>query len=894
MSRPGAVRLWLLLALLVSATLGLQQLSRQGMMGASLYSGQSLEAGIQVLHDPGGRMQVHDAQRAFAAGRFHAPDSEELSFRYSSDAIWLTTTAANAGNAPQQRYLEIGPPRLEDVRLYLPRPEGGMREIRNGLKVPVVAREIPSRQLVAALELPAQSEQRLFIRIKSRNSMLVEVRLWEPARFLVTARHMDLLNGLQFGALLLFALYAFTAAAAMRERAYLYFGITLLSYAAYDISILQYGHQYLWPEAPEWSLRSPGCMLSVSIFGLGMVVASLLETRTRFPRWDRALRALALCGLLLVLPLALGDYGAWVQRLNLVGLLQLLVTIGVTLQAVVVGTRGAALLLGAFLLLWFSSLLRVGQILGWLPQSILSEYSQGWAMVVAGLLMAMTQADRVRRLAAEREATRRELVQAQVRAREQAEREVAERTRELEQARDEAEASSRAKSAFLTQLSHELRTPLHSILGHGGLIAADAKDAATQRHVGAIQRSGRHLLALIDDLLEQARGEVGGRQPELQPLLLRHFLESVAEETRELARNHGARLETRLGADLPPAIRADSMRLRQVLINLIANACRHGGAGHITLEAESVAGASGGRRLRIRVRDDGKGIAPGDRERIFEPFEQADRQGVRPGLGLGLAISRQLVTMMGGTLTLEAGEGGACFLIELTPDEVDPPARRPSLPAASRRYAGPVRRLLVVDDIADNRELLGAMLVAMGFETVGVADATAALTALAEGGFDAVLTDQIMPGMDGWALLAEARRRGCGLPFLLLSAALPDTPAGGGATPGFAAMLLKPVDPGPLADALGRCLGLAWRHEAGAPATVAATLVAPSAAAIARLLAAAGDGLVSDIEDWVEQVLVEEPAAREFALAVREAVRRVDFEAISRLCGVDPHAVHAR
>lgn len=891
MNRPDAVRLWLLLALLVSVTLGLQHLARKGMMGAGLYSGQSLEAGMQVLHDPDGRLDVLAAQRAFAAGRFRVPESEELSFRYSRDAIWLTTTVANPGDKPLQRYLEIGPPRLEDVRLYLPRPEGGMREIRNGLKVPMVARTIPSRQLVAALELPAQSEQRLYIRIQSRNSMLVEVRLWESVRFLEAARHMDLLNGLQFGALLLFALYAFATAAALREPAYVYFGIMLLSYAGYDVSIMQYGYQYLWPGSPDWSLRSPGCMLSASIFGLGMVVASLLETRRRFPHWDRALRILAWSGLLLVLPLALGDYRFWVQWLNYVGLLQLLVTIGVTLQAVFVGTRGAALLLGAFLLLWFSSLLRVGQILGWLPQSILSEYSQGWSMVLGGLLMAMTQADRVRRLDAEREVARRELVQAQVSAREQAEREVAERTRELELAKDAAEASSRAKSVFLTQLSHELRTPLHSILGHGGLVAAAAGDAATQRHVDAIQRSGRHLLALIDDLLEYARGEAGRGQPALQPLVLRDFLESVAEETRELAHSNGARLATRFDAELAPAIRADSMRLRQVLINLIANACRHSGAGHITLEAESVPVAAGARRLRIRVRDDGKGIAPCDRDRIFEPFEQADRQGVRPGLGLGLAISRQLVTMMGGTLTLEPGDSGACFLIELTPDEVDPPELRPGLPAASRRYAGPARRLLVVDDVADNRELLGAMLAAMGFETVDVGDGAAALAALAEGGFDAVLTDQIMPGMDGWALLAEARRRGCGLPFLLLSAALPETPAGGGPIPGFAAMLLKPVDSGSLADALGRCLGLAWRHDAGAPATAA--LVAPSSPALARLLAAAGDGLVSDIEDWVEQVLVEEPAAREFALAVREAVRRVDFGAISRLCGVEPRAAHA-
>lgn len=892
MSARAAVRLWLLLALLVSITLALQHLARQGMMGAGLYSGQSLTPSVQVLRDADGRLDLTGAQRAFLAGRFQPPAGDDLAFSYTQDAIWLTVAVSNASGQPLERYLEVGPPRLEDVRLYLPQPGGGLNEIRNGLHVPVVARLIPSRQIVVPLVLPPHSAQRFYLRIASRNSMLVELRLWEPTRFLETARHMDLLNGLQFGALLLFALYAFAAAGTMGERAYFYFGVTLLAYAAYDISILQYGYQYLWPASPEWSLRSPGCVLSAAIVGLGMVVASLLETRARFPRWDRALRGVALGALLLILPLALGDYRFWVQGLNYLGLAQLLFTIGVTLQAVLVGTRGAALLLGAFLLLWFSSLLRVGQILGWLPNNILSEYSQGWSMVLGGLLMAMTQADRVRRLDDEREQARRELVLAQVAAREQAERAVAERTRELEQARDAAEASSRAKSAFLTQVSHELRTPLHSILGHSGLVAADAGDPETQRRVGAIQRSGRHLLALIDELLAYARGESGRQQPEQEPLALHEFLESVADETRELARKHGATLDTRLGAGLPRVIRGDAVRLRQVLINLIGNACRHSGGRHIVLEAEAGPCDGGRPRLRLRVRDDGRGIAVADRERVFEPFEQAGGEGAHPGLGLGLAISRQLMGLMGGTLVLEPATTGSSFLAEFAPEALDPPVlAAPPAMATARRYSGPVRRLLVVDDLADNRELVSATLAGLGFEVASAGSGAAALEALAAGRFDAVLTDRIMPEMDGWALLAEARRRGHAMPFLLLSAAVEESPVAGSTLPGFAATLPKPVEAPRLADALARCLGLVWRHEQPA-ASASTALVPPSAAARARLLAAVRDGLVSDMEDWVEQVLAEEPAARDFAFAVRDAVRRVDLEAIRRLLEAAAAPVH--
>lgn len=886
MNRPATVRMWLLLALLVSATLGLQQLARKGAMGAGLYSGQSLEAGVQVLHDPDGRLDIAAIHREFGAGHFVPPPSEDLRLGYSADAIWLTFVVSNPERQALDRFLEIGPPRLEDVRLYVPEA-GGYREIRTGLRVPVATRMLPSRQLVVPLRLPANSQQRLFVRIASRNAMLVELRLWDPMRFLETARHMDLLNGLQFGALLLFALYAFAVAGAMGERAYFYFGITLLSYAAYDISVLQYGYQYLWPASPDWSVRSPGCVLGVSIFGLGMVVASLLETRARFPHWDRVLRGLALAGLVLVTGMLVGDYRKWVQLLNYVGLAQLLATIAVALQAVFLGTRGAALLLGAFLLLWFTSLARIGQIIGWLPHSILSEYSQGWSMVVGGLLMAMTQADRVRRLDAEREEARRELVLAQVSAREQAEREVAERTRELEQARDAAEASSRAKSAFLAQLSHELRTPLHSILGYGALLRAEADDAESQRRLDAIRRSGQHLLQLIDGLLDYARGEAGRLQLELQPLRLRPFLESVLEETRGLASQQGMTLEADYGAGLPEALRLDGTRLRQVLLNLIANAARHSHGRRILLSVRSEAPVKSGQmRISIAVCDDGVGILAADRERIFHPFEQGTDGQAGKGLGLGLSISRQLVTLMGGEIVLEPRERGACFRITLDAELIDPPGAEATRAAPSpARPAGPRRRLLVVDDESDSREVVAGMLEGMGFDVLQASSGEAALALLGREAVDLVLTDRRMPGMEGPALLEAARTRGLRQPFVLVTALAGE---GDGKTDvGFAATLAKPLSVAALASTLGRVLGLAWQ-QAVPPVPVAMSgaqagaeaWVRPSPALLEELRAAAEQGRISDIEDWVEHVILAEPGCAGFAQDVRVAVRRLDLAGI--------------
>lgn len=269
-----------------------------------------------------------------------------------------------------------------------------------------------------------------------------------------------------------------------------------------------------------------------------------------------------------------------------------------------------------------------------------------------------------------------------------------------------AEASSRSRSAFLTQLSHELRTPLHSILGYSGLMRAEADTPEAQRRLDAIQRSGRHLLILIIDLPDFAQ-------------------------------------------TLPPQM--------------------------------------------------------------------------------------------------------------------------------PRRHAGPARRLLVVDDKRENRELLTDLLQQQGFIVVASDSAGKALARLSREAFDLVLTDLRMPGMDGREFLLEARRRGVTQPFIVVSALTPELSPSPEGQADFAAWLVKPVNPERLASVLARTLGLA---RVQGPVVTGAPPARPSGRALEALRAAAGEGRISDIEDWVEQVKTQEPVALAFALQVRERVRRLDLAGI--------------
>ena len=203
-----------------------------------------------------------------------------------------------------------------------------------------------------------------------------------------------------------------------------------------------------------------------------------------------------------------------------------------------------------------------------------------------------------------------------------------------------------------------------------------------------------------------------------------------------------------------------------------------------------------------------------------------------------------------------------------------------------RRYKGPVRRVLVVDDILDNRALMADVLATLGFEVALAEGGHAALALLAQSQapFDLVITDQLMPDMSGWEFLRSARAAGHAMPFILLSGAAPVLPDGWQPHLVFAAILMKPTEPGRLAEALASVLRLEWEEAAASSGTaVTGALVRPPAETLAVLREAAEQGRISDIEDWVEQTLQGQPECQAFALAIRQAVRRLDLPGIVAL-----------
>ncbi len=397
-------------------------------------------------------------------------------------------------------------------------------------------------------------------------------------------------------------------------------------------------------------------------------------------------------------------------------------------------------------------------------------------------------------------------------ARDISERKAAEAAREAALA--EAERLARLRSDFLAQMSHELRTPLNGILGYAQLLRRDKALSEKQiEGLNVIQQSGEHLLTLINDILDLAKIEAGKLELYPEDVDLERFLLVIAEMVRVKAEEKGLAFVCRFAADLPAQVRVDEKRLRQILLNLLSNAVKFTDRGQIELTVDFTPPD----RMRVQVRDTGIGIAPEHQHLVFEPFEQVgDRRRRVAGAGLGLAISRQFVRLMGGELRVDSrsGEGSTfCFEISAPIGRARPATAAPQGNVCG--YVGPRRTVLAVDDVEENRRLVADMLEPLGFIVVEAANGRAALEQARATRPDLVLMDTIMPEMDGLEATRALRRDAelARVPVIAISASTTGGDEQNTLAAGANAFLPKPLDLGKLLAHVHALLQLQWIHD---------------------------------------------------------------------------------
>ena len=736
-----------------------------------------LAAQTLLLEDPGATLTA-DQVLALPDSAFIPATRQNLTRQYSHSAFWLRTRLSS--DAGCKRWLTVGDPRLADIQVHL--WQGRDRQtMRAGSAYPVAQWPVRARQPTFPLEPLAGQELTLLIRVVSSSMIIIKPQLWSELGLLDHRQGGSLVDGMTLGITLLMVPFSFVIGWLLRSRLLVVHALSVSVYALL-VSVVN-GYLVHFPSLLPWSHELFWLLGLVQYCLFFAYIRVLLQVRQLPPCWGQAYNLFILAVFACYLWMLVDNVQGRAMKDELVLFAYLLIP-----ATFLAGWRRrfdyswlVYLVCGLFMLAGLMRLLAVAGV----PWQTADDKLSLASTLPGLLLLACTLVMEVGRIRSRERRALADLDNQQKAEHERLESTVATRTRQLRE-------SLRARSLLMARISHDLRSPLVSIVDYARLLSS----GAVQDYSRKIERNARQQLELIDELLEFSRSELQQLEIILAPGYLYGFLREIEEEAGFLAAQQNNAFECRLDPGLPTLVQADFRRLRQVLINLLANAAKFTRDGQVLFEVHCLASDVASARLRFSVSDTGIGIPADERKQLLQPFWRGREAERYSGSGLGLSIVSGLLEQMDSRLSLDESQSrGARFSFEVEFAR----AREEDLDISfaqsqDMQVSGVGRQILLVDDVEQNREWLSDLLGGYGFDVTAASDAGQALEALRNEVYDLLISDQAMPGMDGWALLAVVRERWPALPVLLYSSAPALRPAVYPADLNFDAVLLKPSD----------------------------------------------------------------------------------------------------
>ncbi|AZE91425.1 hybrid sensor histidine kinase/response regulator [Pseudomonas orientalis] len=714
---------------------------------------------MQVLEDPTGALTIADVSAPAYAAQFKTHDKATLNAGYSRSVFWLKVNlhyTAVDPRSPRSWFLELAYPPLNRLDLYQNDGTGTYRlTTRTGSALPFSSREVRQSNYLFKLNFVPDQRQTVYLRLQSQGSIQAPLTLWAGTAYMEEQPLRLYVLGAIYGVLLGMLIYNLFIYLSVRDTSYLYYILYIASFGLYQLSVNGVAVEYFWPNNPWWANAAvPFLIGAAALFG-SLFARSFLHT-AQHSRWlDRILLALAGCGGL-VMALALLTSYAVALRLATGLALVFTVTIFVTaIKAWYCGQRMARYFIIAWSAFLLGGVVNTLMVLGYLPNVFLTMYASQIGSAIEVALLSLALADRINGMREQ---------QAQI---------LFDASQKLEVLNQQLARSNRLKDEFLATLTHELRTPMNGVIGSLELMQTESLGDDLAQYQQTAAGSARDMMRMVNGILTLTELQAGRLVAQPQAFGLRGALETLRQQFTPSAQAKGLEFSIDVADAVPDRVIGDVDKLIQCLDCLLDNAFKFTHHGAVRLRVVGIPQADGGLHLSFIVTDTGIGFAFLDEATLYQRFFQLDGSMTREygGLGIGLAICRQLIELVGGRLTHHSEpRKGSRFQLEVDVKSM-PPEPKPAGQSRPAQRAPQECTVLLVDDNSVVQLAVRGMLLKLGYRVKAVDGGPAALTTLQEHRFDAVVLD-VPEG--GFSLCCQIRALpGCGeLPVIGMSTAL--------------------------------------------------------------------------------------------------------------------------